>query len=560
MYFASQFNVLVSLSGGMITNGPSCRLAINAHQLENAFLITSTINHTLYVDISELVQRDSKTGIQRVVRSVVRILLEQGPRHFRVEFVHASTNEPYKFAHSYISELCGTRGSIRQDEIINPEDGDVFLGLDFQNTMAPSHAAFLRKIRLNGIRVYFVVYDLLPIQFKSYFVPPTFENHTRWLNVVAQSDGAICISKSVAVELMAWLQFNQPFRQKPFNVGWFHLGADVNASYPSRGLPPNAASTLQLFTERPTFLLVGTIEPRKGLTQVFAAFNALWQRGVDVNCVIVGKQGWLVDKLVADLKASPELGKRLFWLSGISDEFLEKVYVSSSCLIAASEGEGFGLPLIEAARHKLPILARDLPVFREIAGVHATYFEGLDPLALADALTYWLRLYHSGLAPQSHTMPARTWSESTAQLLDVVLNNKWYAQWTSNNYWRCMSSDPRMQTQAGVKVGESIDTAATEGFLLYGPYISLPKGEYKIRVNGQINKWGTQDARIEATVDGGNEVLATKTLRVGDHHGLIAEMRACISTYINDFEVRLWVPSDCEMRINSLEIFLEAVQ
>jgi len=37
--------------------------------------------------------------------------------------------------------------------------------------------------------------------------------------------------------------------------------------------------------------------------------------------------------------------KRLFWLEGISDEYLEKVYAASSCLIAASEGEGFGLPL-----------------------------------------------------------------------------------------------------------------------------------------------------------------------------------------------------------------------
>ena len=56
----------------------------------------------------------------------------------------------------------------------------------------------------------------------------------------------------------------------------------------------------------------------------------------------------------------------MLWLEGISDEYLDKVYAASTCLIAASEGEGFGLPLIEAAQHKLPIIARDIPVFREV--------------------------------------------------------------------------------------------------------------------------------------------------------------------------------------------------
>ena len=81
-----------------------------------------------------------------------------------------------------------------------------------------------------------------------------------------------------------------------------------------------------------------------------------------------------IPTIVEKLRHHPELGKRLFWLEGISDEYLEKVYATCVCLIAASEDEGFGLPLIEAARHRIPILARDIPVFREVAGDHASYF------------------------------------------------------------------------------------------------------------------------------------------------------------------------------------------
>ncbi|WP_115760418.1 glycosyltransferase, partial [Escherichia coli] len=87
-----------------------------------------------------------------------------------------------------------------------------------------------------------------------------------------------------------------------------------------------------------------------------------------------------------------ERNRRLFWLDGVSDEYLEKIYAASDCLIAASEGEGFGLPLIEAAQHKLPIIARDIPVFREVAGNHALYFSGATPDTLANAVKEWLTL------------------------------------------------------------------------------------------------------------------------------------------------------------------------
>ena len=48
--------------------------------------------------------------------------------------------------------------------------------------------------------------------------------------------------------------------------------------------------------------------------------------------------------------------------------------------LVASEGEGFGLPLIEAARHKPPIIARDIAVFREVANGHVLYFAGREPV------------------------------------------------------------------------------------------------------------------------------------------------------------------------------------
>jgi glycosyltransferase involved in cell wall biosynthesis len=242
--------------------------------------------------------------------------------------------------------------------------------------------------------------------------------------VITNLSGAICISESVAKELQVWVDQNKSSSKNKFSINWFHLGADVENSVPTRGLPSDAVYVLSQLKLRPSFLMVGTIEPRKGHQQVLDAFEDLWKSGAEINLVIVGKQGWMVDILVSRLRSHSELNKRLFWLEGISDEFLGTLYENSACLIAASYGEGFGLPLIEAAQHKLSIIARDINVFREVAGKHALYFSGPEPKALADIVKRWLELNASDKAPQSTNMPWLTWKESVKQLKKVLLNRK----------------------------------------------------------------------------------------------------------------------------------------
>jgi len=119
----------------------------------------------------------------------------------------------------------------------------------------------------------------------------------------------------------------------------------------------------------------------------------------------------------ANLREHAQLGRRLFWLDGISDEYLERVYGCCRGLLAASEDEGFGLPLIEAAQHGLPILARDIPVFREVAGEHARFFQADEPIALAQAMQDWIA---DGFTPASRRLPWLTWKQSAANLASIL--------------------------------------------------------------------------------------------------------------------------------------------
>ena len=384
----------------------------------------------LFLDVSEISQRDAGTGIQRVVRSYLKWFLQNPPAGFRVEPVYvASHTGVYQYARCFTQCFLGQKLINLNDDEINWQSGDVFLGLDMQHHVQIAHSHFYQKLRHDGVTVKFLVYDLLPIQYPNLFHDSnTKTTHEQWLAMVALTDGAVCISKATSYALGSWVKENKIEIEEAFQNTWNYIGGNIEASSPTTGLPQNAEITLNTISSRPSFLCVSTIEPRKSQEQVLEAIEHIWSAGYNINLVFVGKQGWKVDALVDKIRSHAELEQRLFWLQGISDEYLEKVYAASSCLIAASLNEGFGLSIIEAARHGIPIIARDIPVFREIAGKHAYYFDGVTPISLANALKEWLGLYNSNLHPQSTEIPWLTWEESAIKLKNLILSKASYKE------------------------------------------------------------------------------------------------------------------------------------
>lgn len=390
----------------------------------------------LLVDISELVQRDARSGIQRVVRAVLSEWLANPPQGYRVEPVYATVDRPYQYARRFTAQWLGCSDTPwLRDEPVEIAAGDIFIGLDLQPQTVPARREFYRTLRRQGGRVCFVVYDLICVTMPQYFPAGAEQQFSRWLEVVAESDRAICISRAVADELAQWLDergsaqsFSQPSSQsspRPLpTLSWFHLGADLEHSAPTDGLPADAPVMLERLAERPSFLMVGTLEPRKGHIDVLEAFEQLWradQPANAVNLVIVGRAGWMVDDLIERLRNHPEQSRRLFWYESASDQYLHQLYQACTCLIAASYSEGFGLPLIEAAHHELPLLVRDIPVFREVAGEGAAYFDGND--ALASTVQKWLALHRRGAHPRPHRVRAQSWTDSAAALLKNCLES-----------------------------------------------------------------------------------------------------------------------------------------
>ncbi len=523
----------------------------------------------LLLNVSAMVISDLRTGIQRVVRSFLAELIKAPPAGWSVDPVHATVDRPgYRYARKFTSRFLGMQDDWVEDAPVQAWPGDMFIELDFATDILVAQGNTLHSWRQRGVAVYSIVYDLLPVTMPEVFPEGTRESHQRWLSTLTRFDGALCISRTAADSLFNWLQTFGPHQERPFVVNWFHLGADVDGSAPSLAMPAEAVHTRAALKARPSFLMVGTIEPRKGYLQTLNAFDALWAQGIEVNLVIVGKEGWKpvpeeqrrdIPQTVRALRNHPELGKRLFWLEGISDEYLVQVYAHASCLIGASYDEGFGLPLIEAARHGVPLLVRDIPVFREVTADQAYFFpDSRDPAAISQAVQHWLALFEQGTHPRSDALPHQTWQQSAQQVQDALFaRTPPHKTWLPDGVRRYWGADPRLHTQVGERRGTAMHTTGKAGFLVYGPYVSLPKGRYKVLVYGTCCMIeGSKDAWIDVAWNQGS-ILSGRLpfpAPLTDQPHELASLVFELPAHIHDVEIQIFVGKNEEFCIYRIEL------
>jgi len=177
---------------------------------------------------------------------------------------------------------------------------------------------------------------------------------------------------------------------------------------------------------RPLILTVGGIEPRKGSDTLVRALARLRDGGLNPVLAVVGGHSFQDYRAYRDgvFSLLPELGLALgrdIVLPGtVADAELPSWFAAADVFAFPSTKEGWGLAVLEAMSAGLPVVASDLPVFREYLshGRDALLVPAADPAALASALTSVLgdprlawRLRTDGLAVAARF----TWEATAAR-------------------------------------------------------------------------------------------------------------------------------------------------
>src|SRR5574344_214492 len=259
-----------------------------------------------------------------------------------------------------------------EDEKVEFSQNDILLFLDA--TWLNSEYKFYESLKNRyGIKIVATIYDLIPInqsQFCSVDLTLTLKDwFEKSINLV---DAYIGISKFVQKECYEYIKnsFNSDVLESKFD--YFYFGANLKDFDLSKA--DIRDDFKDLFKTKHVFITVSTIEPRKNHKYIVDSFDKLWEKGVDVRYVIIGKVGWEGDDFISRVKNHKEYNSRLFLLENIDDEHLLYAYKNSKALIFASFIEGFGLPIIESLHNKLQVLASDIDVHREIGRDFVSYF------------------------------------------------------------------------------------------------------------------------------------------------------------------------------------------
>lgn len=347
----------------------------------------------ILVDISAIFRADTQTGISRVVWQELNALFQSTtlpviPVYF--------DGHGYSSANELMLKKLALPFSINDEKII-PQKGDIFYGVDFSvmyhcdpeiPILQANKNGFFNELKKVGGKIFFLVHDLLPLTHPEFFPYHAGELHLHWCELLKDIDAKlIAISNRVKNDLLAY-----GFK----DVCVVHHGSNKNLE-----IFQNIAKN-----KTPTFICVGTIEERKGIKAICLAFERLALIGANAKLIIVGRMGRVDDDFRTFLERSEH--ENIIYKGFCSDDQLAELYATSHALIAASYDEGFGLPLIESG---LPVIARDIEVFREVLGDNALYFK--DNLELMNILINYKNI---SLLPPKNT---RTWGDVANELLEI---------------------------------------------------------------------------------------------------------------------------------------------
>lgn len=130
---------------------------------------------------------------------------------------------------------------------------------------------------------------------------------------------------------------------------------------------------------------IGTVEPRKDLPGLIAAFDLVADDDADLRLVIAGADGWGADALTATIARSPHQDRiaRTGW---VDEAARADLLAGSLSLVLPSRYEGFGLPAIEAMAVGTPVIATAVGAIPEVVGDAAQLVPASDPAKLAAAI------------------------------------------------------------------------------------------------------------------------------------------------------------------------------
>lgn len=206
------------------------------------------------------------------------------------------------------------------------------------------------------------VMDTIPLSHPQFIKAQSrFLKPLLWKKLTARANHIITISEFSKGEIINLMGYPEE------KITSIPLGVDTRFFEPiAKEEITEILSKLKI--DKPFFLFIGSIQPRKNLLRILEAHALLPHNlAVEFPIIIAGKLAWDDGKTLAAIKKSIQ-EKRCIWLNYVSDYEKRCLLQSTKGLVFASLYEGFGLPILEAYASQAPVIASSCTSMIEVSG------------------------------------------------------------------------------------------------------------------------------------------------------------------------------------------------
>jgi glycosyltransferase involved in cell wall biosynthesis len=173
-------------------------------------------------------------------------------------------------------------------------------------------------------------------------------------------------------------------------------------------------------------LSVGTMQPRKDIPTLLRAFSGLRNDFPELRLVLVGGRGGKnYDRTIETVLSEEGLEDAVIFSGYVPEEDMPALYASARAFAFPSRYEGFGIPLLEAFAAGTPVVATDIPSFREVGGDAISFFPSGDVAVLRESLYTLLideHLREERLRAERERLAGYSWAESAREMLAGYLS------------------------------------------------------------------------------------------------------------------------------------------
>jgi glycosyltransferase involved in cell wall biosynthesis len=283
--------------------------------------------------------------------------------------------------------------------------------------------AYGRTLVKMGVRPIFFIHDLIPLTHAEYCRPNEDIKHKQRITQAIKLGTGLILNSAYTESILQDFANEQNLQLPATVVSRLSAELPVQSSVQSSA----AVDLVGAAPALPYFVMLGTVEPRKNHLMILQIWRSLFEKyGANTpKLIVIGQRGWECEQVIDALERSTAVRTHVVENNDCSDTELAGILKGACALLFPSFVEGYGIPLVESLQLGTPVIASDIPVFREIGQGVPDFINALDGMGWLKAIEAYMQ-EHSAMRKSQLTRMANythwSWTDHFA-VVDNFVND-----------------------------------------------------------------------------------------------------------------------------------------